>query len=63
MFGFLNSIRYKVKLSEMGLNGIILSSNTNGWSKQSYVQGFEYEYIALKDVNMFEHMEILESVN
>ena len=31
----------------------------NRWSKQAYVQGFDYESISLKKaVNMFEHMEI-----
>ena len=35
----------------------------NGWSKQSYVQGFYCETIYFKnDVNMFERMEIDESI-
>ena len=36
---------------------------SNIWSKKSYVQGFYCEYISfLKSVNMFEIMEITESV-
>ena len=31
----------------------------NSWSKQAYVQGFDYKYISFKKyVNMFEKMEI-----
>ena len=36
---------------------------TNSWSKKAYFQGFDYEYIYLKNaVNMFEIMEIAESI-
>ena len=28
----------------------------NGWSKQAYVQGFNFEYITEKYVNMFERI-------
>ena len=35
----------------------------NSWSKQAYVQGFYCESITFKKaVNMFEHMEIVESI-
>ena len=35
----------------------------NVWSKQAYVQGFDCETITFeKSVNMFEHMEIAETV-
>ena len=31
----------------------------NSWSKQAYVQGFDYKYISLKKyVNMFEQIDI-----
>ena len=35
----------------------------NSWYKQSYVQGFDYESIKFKKAaNMFERMEITESI-
>ena len=35
----------------------------NGWSKQAFVQGFDLETITLlKSVNMFENMEIFETI-
>ena len=35
----------------------------NIWSKQAYVQGFDCESITFeKDVNMFDRMEISESI-
>ena len=35
----------------------------NSWSKQSYVQGFDCEYISLKKYfNMFDQMEVAESI-
>ena len=35
----------------------------NRWSKQVYIKGFDCEYITLKKaVNMFERMEISESI-
>ena len=35
----------------------------NSWSKQAYVQGFYFKYILFKKaVNMFERMEIAESI-
>ena len=45
------------------MNGIFLNSMPNSWSKQAYVQGFYCESITFKKaVNMFEHMEIVESI-
>ena len=33
------------------------------WSKHDYVQGFDFEYITFKNVvNMFERMDIAESI-
>ena len=35
----------------------------NSWSKQVYVQGFDWESITFKKaVNMFEQMKIVESI-
>ena len=40
---------------------ILLNSMPNGWSRQAYVQGFDYESITFKKyVNMFERMETTE---
>ena len=45
------------------LNDIILNIMSNIWYKQAYVQGFDYESILFKkDVNMFERMEVVESI-
>ena len=45
------------------LNEMFLNNLHNSWFKQSYVQGFYYESISFKEsVNMFEHMEISESI-
>ena len=45
------------------LNEILLNSTTNSWYKQAYVQGFDCETIyCINDVNMFERMEIDESI-
>ena len=36
---------------------------SNSWSKHAYVQGFDFESITFKRVvNMFERMEIAESI-
>ena len=44
-------------------NETLLNSMPNTWSKQAYVQGFDYKYISFKkDANMFEHMEITEPI-
>ena len=43
------------------LNEILINSMPNVWSKQAYVQSFDCDTISfLKDVNMFERMEIAE---
>ena len=35
----------------------------NGWRNQTYVRGFDYEFINFKtSKNMFEHMEISETM-
>ena len=45
------------------LNGILIKIMPNIWSKQAYVQVFYCGYITLKkSVNMFECMEIVESI-
>ena len=45
------------------INEFLKHSMTNSWINQAYAQGFECECIALKkDVNIFEHMEILEYI-
>ena len=47
----------------MDLNEILLNSMPNSWSKQAYVQGFDCKYITFKNiVNMFEHMDIAETI-
>ena len=49
------------KMGITELNGILLNSMPNSWSKQAYVQGFDGETISfLKAVNMFERMEITD---
>ena len=41
----------------------MLNSIPNSWIKQEYVQGFDSEYINFNEVvNIFEHMEISESI-
>ena len=50
------------KICEMESNEILLNSMPKIWSRQTYVQGFYCESTTLKYVNMFEHMEILESI-
>ena len=41
------------KISEMELNGIILNRMPNVWSRQAYVQGFDFEYITFKKYKYF----------
>ena len=51
------------KIDVTKLNEILLKSTPNICSKQSYVQGFDCEYISFKkSVNMLDHMEISESI-
>ena len=51
------------KIGVIDLDGIFLNSMPNIWSKQSYVQGFDCEYITFKKaVNMFEPMENKEYI-
>ena len=52
---------YKIGVTE--LKKILLDSMHNSCYRQAYVQGFDYEYITFKkNVNMFERMEIAESI-
>ena len=51
------------KIGVNELNEILLNSMPNRWSKQSYVQGFDWESISFKNsINMFERMEISKSI-
>ena len=51
------------KIGVTELNNILLNSMSNSWSKQAYVQGFDYETYSFKnDVNMFKRTEIDESI-
>ena len=51
------------KIIVVELNGILLNSMPNSWNKQAYVQVFDCESISfLKAVNMFEQMDISESI-
>ena len=51
------------KIGMTELNEILLKSMPNSWSKQAYVQVFDWEYITLKkSVNLFELMDIAESI-
>ena len=56
-----------VKLSDKNgvteLNEILWKSMPKSWSKQACMQGFYWNYITRKrEVNMFEHMEIVEYI-
>ena len=52
------------KIGATELNGILLNIMPNILSKQEYVQGFDCESIPFKKyVNIFERMEIAESIN
>ena len=56
---FLYRRELKWKVGETKLNEIILNSTKNSWSKQPYIQGFDWENIVfLKAINMFEGIEI-----
>ena len=51
------------KISVMELKKILLNSMPNSWSRQAYIQGFDCESITFKKaVNIFERMEIAESI-
>ena len=51
----------KIGITE--LNEILLNSMTTIWSKKAYVQGFNCKSIPFeKSVNMFERVEISESI-
>ena len=51
------------KISVTDINEILLNSMPNRWSKQAHVQRFDCDYINFKkDTNMFEYMDIAESI-
>ena len=51
------------KIGVTELNKILLNSMPNIWSKQAYVKVFDCESITFKkSVNVFEHMEVAESI-
>ena len=51
------------KIGDTEFNNLFLNIIPNLWSKQAYVQVFYCEYITFeKAVNMFEHMEIPETI-
>ena len=51
------------KIGVTELNKTLLNSMTNIWSIQAHVQGFDCEFITFKKyINMFERMEIAESI-
>ena len=55
------TLNYRIGVTD--LNEILHNSIPGSCSKQVYVQGFECESITFKkSVNMFEHMEISESI-
>ena len=51
------------KNGETEFNNILLKSMSNIWSKQASVQVFDFKTFTLKKyVNMFEHIEISETI-
>ena len=46
----------------MELNDFVLNSMPYRWSRQACEYGFDCEYITIKYLNMFERMEITESI-
>ena len=66
MDGYLDSLPEVTLYDKIGLNElkeILLIIMPNSCSEQAYVQGFDCEYISFKEaVNMFEQMEIAESI-
>ena len=51
------------KIGVTDMNEILLNSMPNSWSKQAYIKGFDWEFITFKKaVNIFERMEISESI-
>ena len=52
------------KIGVIKINEIFLNSMPKIWSKQAYIQVFDCESITFKKyVNMFERMEIAESID
>ena len=51
------------KIDVTELNAVVLNIMPNSWSKEAYVQGFDWKSISFKKVvNMFERREIAESI-
>ena len=51
------------KIGVTKLNEVLLNSIPNSWYIQAYIQGFDGESITFKkSVNIFERMEISESI-
>ena len=47
----------------MELNENFLNSMPNSWNKQAYVKVFDCKYVTFKKyLNMFERMEVMESI-
>ena len=63
---YLDSLPGEKMIDKMGvtnLNGILLTSMTNSWTKQAYVQVFDCKStIFLNTFNIFELMDIEESI-
>ena len=49
-------------IGDMELNKIFLNSIPNLWGKQAYVHGFGCKILILKSINIFECMEIDETI-
>ena len=59
IYGF----RYVRQMCEVKINEVILHNIPNGWSKQAFLQEFDFEAMIFKQsVNMFEHMDISETI-
>ena len=50
------------KMGEEDLNNILIHSIHNRWIKQAYLQGFELEIPFNNSTNMFEWIEIVETI-
>ena len=56
-------VYFNDKIVVTKINKIPINSMSNSYSKKAYIQGFDCESITFKKaVNMFDHMEISESI-
>ena len=63
LLGFFTGSKSSDKTGEIYLNEIILCSMPNGWSRQAYVQVFNFEGVIFNQTtNMFDPMETDESI-